>query len=471
MPASQQGTTIDTRIGKLELVNGYPSSDTAEKLYDEMDFQRATQAYLWAFPAVSCAAFPRGLADFFGAERNDITIWENFLDTKTFALTGNNSTIYAVSILDLAKDGPVVLDIPPGPTVGMIDDFWFRSISMIGRPGPDQGKGGRFLVLPPGYRREIPEPGYFIVESPMNDLNVLVRGLVQDGNVEGATAMLRKLRVYPYSQRANPKGNRFFNATGKAINLLEADGLDFWKALSAIINNNPVESRDRFFLAMLKPVGIEKGKPFEPDQRQRKILEDAAVRGRAMAAANTFEPRLAGALWYPGTHWTASVLLDPSQESKYYSEIDERLHWFFIATYMNPAMKLTEPGPGSGSVYIQTFKDSGSQWLDGTHNYRLHVPANPPAKDFWSITVCDNITRSMIQNTANKAALSSTDRLKVNADGSVDLYFGPNEPQGLAGNWVDTRPAKGFFVSFRSYTPTEAYFNKSWSLPDIEKVK
>lgn len=464
-----QAQDINTHIGKLSFENGYPSQETVTNLYDEMDFQRATQAYLWAFPAVSCSAFPIGLGKHFGADRNDITIWENFLDTKTLALTGNNTTIYAVSILNLAKDGPVVLDIPPGPTVGMVDDFWFRSITMIGTAGPDKGKGGKFLILPPDYKGEVPGDGYFVVKSPMNDLNFMLRGIVKNGDVAAASGLLKKLRVYPYSESDNPKPNRFFNATGQPINLLEAEGLDYWKVLSDVINNNPVEDRDRFFLAMLKSLGIEKGKPFAPDGRQKRILEEASVVGRAMASANSFEPRLAGANWYPGTHWTASVLLEPDQESKDYSQLDERLHWFFIATYMNPAMKLTKPGPGS--VYIQTFKDKDGQWLDSSQNYHLHIPTNPPADDFWSITVYDNHTRSMLKNAANKAAVSSADKLKTNADGSVDLYFGPKAPSGLESNWVDTRPSKGFFVWFRSYGPTAAFFDKSWSLPDIEKVR
>ena len=172
-----------------------------------------------------------------------------------------------------------------------------------------------------------------------------------------------------YSQRENPKPNRTFSGSGKAIDSLEPEGLEYWKRLSDVINNNPVHERDRFFMAMLKPLGIEKGKPFAPDARQKALLEEGARVGRAMAAVNTFEARLQSANWYPGTNWMASVLLDPAQESKNYSQLDERLHWFFIATYMNPHMALTEPGPGS--VYIQTFKDKGGQWLDGAKNYRL----------------------------------------------------------------------------------------------------
>jgi hypothetical protein len=220
---------------------------------------------------------------------------------------------------------------------------------------------------------------------------------------------------------------------------------------------------------MLKPLGLEKGKSFSPDARQQAILEEGARVGRAMAAANTFEARLEGANWYRGTNWMASVLLEPGQESENYSQLDERLHWFYIATYMNPHMAQTSPGPGS--VYIQTFKDKDGLWLDGARNYRLAVPPDAPADDFWSITLYDVETRSMIQNAANKSALTSRDELKLNRDGSVDLRFGPKAPQGAEANWVDTRPSGGFFLWFRSYSPTAAFFDKSWSLPDVERVK
>jgi hypothetical protein len=467
--STQSIQAMETRIGQLSFDNGRPSKDTATKLYDEMDFQRATQAYLWSFPAVSNQSFRVGFSRDLGAERNDIVVFDNFLDTKGLFLTGNTTTIYAAVLVDLAKDGPVVLDVPAGPTAGMVDDFWFRSVTEVGRTGPDAGKGGKFLLVPPGHEGAIPTEGYFVVPATMNDNNILVRGLVQGDDVAGAVAMMHKLRVYPYSQRENPKPNRYLSGSGKAVDSLEPDGIEYWKRLSDVINNNPVHERDRFFMAMLKPLGIEKGKPFSPDARQKAILEEGARVGRAMASANTFEARLQGANWYPGTNWMASVLLDPGQESESYSQLDERLHWFYIATYMNPHMAQTKPGPGS--VYIQTFKDKDGQWLDGAKNYRLRVPANAPAEDFWSITLYDVKNRSMIQNAANKSALTSRDKLSLNGDGSVDLRFGPEAPKGAEGNWVDTRPSKGFFLWFRSYSPTAAFFDKSWTLPDVEQVK
>jgi hypothetical protein len=458
-----------SRIGALESVNGYPSESAVAGLFDELDFQRAVQSYLWAFPAVSNQSMKTGMFRDLGATRNDIFVVDNFLDTKGRFLTGNTTTIYALTFIDLAKDGPVVIEVPAGPTAGMVNDFWFRCLTEIGRTGPDAGKGGKFLLLPPDHAGGVDAPGHFIVRASMSDLNVLIRGFVQGDDVAAAAGMMNTLRVYPYSQRESPQQNRHFACSGKAIDTLDPDGIDYWKRLSEVVNNNPVEERDRFFMAMLRPLGIEKGRAFSPDFRQQGILEEGARVGRAMAAANTFATRLPDANWYPGTQWMASILLDPSQEAEHHTQLDERLHWFFIATYMNPHMAQTKPGPGS--VYIQSFKDKAGNWFDSAKNYRLRVPANAPAQDFWSITVYDTKTRSMIQNAANKSALTSREALKLNDDGSLDLWFGPTPPQGLETNWVDTRPSEGFFIWFRAYSPTAAYFDKTWSLPDVERIE
>jgi len=186
------------------------------------------------------------------------------------------------------------------------------------------------------------------------------------------------------------------------------------------------------------------------------------------AVSNKGEKRFDTVNKWAGTNWGWAVILNADQETKYYSQLDERLHWFFGATYMTPAMARKEPGPGS--QYIQTFKDADGQWLDGAHTYRLRIPPNPPAKQFWSLTVYDNQTRSMLQNPSNDASLDSYAKLRKNGDGSVDVYFGPGAPDGYADNWVETVPGKGFFVWFRVYTPTRDFFNGSWALKDIERL-
>ena len=464
-----QAQTVDSRFGKLEFQNGYPTETTTKRLFDEMDFQRAVQAYLWAVPAVSFESFRQGMKRDLGVDYNDFAIWDNFVDPKGLLYTANNSTIYALSNVDLGRDGPIVIEIPPGATVGMIDDFWQRSATGVGNTGPDKGQGGKFLLLPPDYKGDIPAQGYHVVRATMSNNNFLIRGLIVNNDVKGAVDRLRQLRLYPWSERNSPKPNKFISASGKVVDTLFPGDFAFWERLHSFISNNPVHERDRFFMAMLKPLGIEKGKPFSPDARQRAILTEAAKVGYAMGKAMLYEggTRIAGANMWPGTHWEWAINFDPTQEAENYSQLDERLNWFYGATYMTPAMALKKAGPGS--QYVQTFKDKDGAWLDGANSYRLRVPVNAPAQDFWSLTVYDNETRSMLQNAKNDASVSSYGDLKKNADGSIDIVFAPSAPAGMEKNWIQTVPGKGFFVWFRAYHPTEPFFDKSWQLPDIVK--
>ncbi len=472
MQNSPRLSTLVTRIGDLQYENNYPSSETATKLYDEIDFQRACRAYLWGFPLVSAASVRRGLFKDIGATYNDFEMYPNYLDANGLWLTGNTTTIYSAAIIDLAKDGPVVVEIPAGPTAGMFGDYWFRTTG-VGALGPDKGQGGKFLLVPPGYKGDLPTEGYFITPSRMNDTTFFIRGMVVNGDVAGAVALLKRACIYPYSERDNPKANQFFDVSNKPINTLEPEGLAFWKLLSQVINNNPVEEHDRFFMAMLKPLGIEKDKPFAPDERQKKILEDGARIGRAMAQITSFSPRLANVFYYPGKNWTNTMNFNTQQasqqEAEYYSEFDERLNYFYMGTWPNEAMNL--PFPSKGQRYLESFKDKDGVWLDGGKNYRLRVPADVPAKQFWSVTVYDNLTRSLTQNSTNKSAITSYDEIKLNDDGSVDLYFGANAPAGLESNWVDASASKGWFAWFRFYEPTETFFSKTWQLPDFELEK
>ena len=204
-----QTTTVDTHIGPLKYESGFPTKETVERLYDEIDFQRACQAYMWSFPAVSFASVKAGMFRDLGATYNDIVLYQDFLDTKSIYLTGNSTTVYASSPIDLAKDGPVVVEVPAGPTAGMVADLWFITRG-VGRIGPDKGKGGKYLLVPPGYKGNLPAKGYYIVRFETMDANYFIRGIVIKGDVKGAADMIAKSRVYPYSERANPKPNQSF---------------------------------------------------------------------------------------------------------------------------------------------------------------------------------------------------------------------------------------------------------------------
>jgi hypothetical protein len=465
--------TTETRIGTLSFENGFPSEETARKLFDEMDYQRAVQAFLWAYPAVSFESIRIATKRDLGADLNDMIIADNYADPKGLWLTANDTTIYALTNVDLGKSGPIVVEIPPGAIVGIIDDFWQRSIADVGLPGPDGAKGGKFLLLPPGYTGDAPQSGYHVLQGTMNNYNVMVRGIVQSGDKDAAVQNVKRVKVYPLRESGSPKPNRFVSMSGVVMDTTPPKGMAFWECLSAFINNNPVQARDLFYMGMLKPLGIEKGKAFTPDPRQRAILEEAAQMGDAMGRVMLFEgpERFRQPEPFPGAKWHWVFQVNPVQQTEAYGQIDERLHYTYGAIYTTPALGVMKAGPGGN--YIQAFKDKDGNRLDGAKSYRLHVPADAPAEAFWSLTLYDSATRSMIQSPSNDAARSSLDTLKTNADGSIDLYFGPagSAPAGFEANWIETVPRKGFYPMMRFYSPKAGLFDGTWRLPDVEVMK
>ncbi|TRW45700.1 DUF1254 domain-containing protein [Georgenia yuyongxinii] len=457
------------RLGALQFELGFPTPETTQKLFDEMDFQRAVQAYLWAYPAVSFESIRVTSNEHLGIDLNDLGIADKFVDTRSVWLTANDTTIYAYVNMDVSR-GPIVIGIPPGAIVGLLDDFWQRSLSDVGLPGPDAGNGGKFLLLPPDYDGEVPSSGYYVLRATMHNHNLLIRGIIVDNDVADAVARVKKAKIYPWSERDNPQPNKFVSISGALMDTTPPGGMEFWQRLATVIDNNPVQEHDRFYMAMLKPLGIEKGQTFKPDARQTAILEDAARLGDAMARNVMYEgaQRQTGVRAFPGTQWDWVFYVKPRQETEYYSELDERLMYTYGAIYLSPALGVMKAGPGTN--YVQAFRDKNGDHFDGGKSYRLHVPANPPAAAFWSVTAYDSSTRSMLPNQTNDAAHSSYDKLEQNADGSFDMYFGPTAQPGQESNWVETVPGRGWYPMFRIYSPTEGMFDGTWALPDVQLI-
>jgi hypothetical protein len=307
----------------------------------------------------------------------------------------------------------------------------------------------------------------------MNNYNVMIRGIVQNNDKNAAVQNVKRVKVYPLSESSNPKPNKFVSMSGVVMETTPPQGMAYWERLSTFINNNPVQARDLFYMGMLKPLGIEKGTEFKPDPRQRAILEEAARMGDAMGRVMLFEgpERFRQPEPFPGSKWHWVFQVNPVQQTDTYGQIDERLHYTYGAIYTTPALGVMKAGPGGN--YVQAFKDKDGNRFDGGKSYRLRVPANAPAEQFWSLTLYDSETRSMIQNPTNDAARSSLDTLKTNTDGSIDLYFGPagSAPAGLEANWIETLPGKGFYPMFRFYYPMAGLFDGTWKLPDVELMK
>jgi hypothetical protein len=361
-----------------------------------------------------------------------------------------------------------VIDLPPGAIAGSINDFWQRAITDLGFTGPDQGKGGKYVFVGPGQEAPVAKEA-FVMRSPTFGIVLFYRAL--DPDPTKAAAISSGVRVYPWAERANPSPTRFLTPDPDKITkfLTPPRGMQYWERLWAVIQREPLEDRDRFFMAMLKPLGIEKGKPFQPDERQRKILTEGAYVGEAMAKANTFDMRFPDIRYRPDANWQYFLILDPMQDLASYSELDERAAYFYAALFVTAGMRST--AVGVGQAYLGTFRDKDAHAFDGAKTYRLHVPPNPPAKQFWSVTLYDTDTRALIQSKEQRSDRSSRDDMVKNADGSVDVYFGPTAPKGFEQNWIPTVPGRAWFAGFRFYGPLQPYFDKSWPLTDIQIVE
>jgi hypothetical protein len=309
---------------------------------------------------------------------------------------------------------------------------------------------------------------YKTFQSPTNGILLGIRLMPEDRDER--MAMLDKVAVYPYAESANPKPRGYITPEGKPWMAAAPQGMAYWELLADTINREPVAERDRFFMAMLKPLGIEKGKPFKPDERQTRLLTEAALIGEAMAKANDFfNPRLEDSHYVDGSNWEFATVSPPDQRREYYEELDGRAAWFYEAVTNDLAMHGQKTG--KGQVYMAAYKDKDGDWLDGGTNYVLHVPADAPAETFWSVTAYEVSTRTLINNKYEIADRSSRMDLAMNADGSVDIYIGPDKPEGIkARNWIPTEPGRAWFPYFRLYSPKQAFLDRTWILPDIEKA-
>lgn len=459
---------VQTPFGEVQLAQGLPANAAeVQKLFDQLDFQHATQAYLWGLPIVAFAEWQAVHEKTFGATSHDLVLYSSYAD-KLGILTANATTPYLMGFYDLSRTGPMVIDLPPGPIAGGLADFWQREMGAMGEMGPDHGKGGKYVVVAPGASAPADAKGYRVL--PATTMNFFFGLRALDPDPAKAMALVKAVKVYPYSERANPPATRLVSPEGKKWAGWQPRGLDYWKRLHAVLNEEPVAERDRFYMAMLANLGVEKGKAFAPDARQAKLLLEGATAGEMMAQVNSFAKRFAGTRHWSDRNWKYILdLTDSSQRTENYEELMERSAYFYEAvTFSNAMISKT---PGVGQAYLGGYTDAQGHWLDGGKNYTLHVSPNPPAKLFWSVTVYDSQSRALIDNPQQRGDRSSRDKLKVNADGSVDLYYGPKPPASGEDNWVQTIPGRPWFAYLRLYGPLEAYFDKSWKLPDIEQVK
>jgi hypothetical protein len=433
--------------------------------------RRAVEAVIWGMPAVNYDLMYQAMARNSTGTFNQIAFWSRLPDWKIQTLTPNPDAIYLTPFINTAEVGPVVLEIPPadeGSITGTVMDVWQCALEDVGPAGVDQGQGGRYLILPPGHKDKVPA-GYLPMPSDTYEGYALLRSIPKSGSeaeIARAVAYGKRIKLYPLSQATNPPITAFVDVVDIVYDSTIPYDLRFFQSLDRIVQAEPWLERDKAMIDQLKSIGIEKGKPFNPDRKTQELLNDAAREAHAWLVAR-YEASLSP--YYDGGHWAR-----PGSR-----ELFEGQGTFFAKPGVYPVdirgvtfsyAYFTPKHVGTGSSYLLTIADQDGRLLDGGATYRLTVPANAPVKQYWSATVYDRATHAPIRKARWPSRSSQTPGLQKNPDGSVDVYFGPKAPAGKESNWVPTSADGGFEVLFRFYGPEKPLFEKTWRLPDIEKV-
>jgi hypothetical protein len=457
---------VETRLGTLRFDSGVPDQATTDKLYDNLDFQRAVQGYLLALPPVNQLANRTAILSK-GPANKTVPIWEQLVDSRTVELTANDNTVYSWFWVDL-HDGPLVLEVPP-KVLGLIDDMWYHFVINLGFTGPDKGHGGKYLLLPPDYEGEVPQ-GYHVVRCSTYSVWPVWRSFLVDGDPKPGVELVKKFtKIYPLSQAGKkPPELEFVDMSGKPFNMVGPSNYQFWEMLNQVVQEEPTDTVDPTTLGLWASIGIQKGKPFVPDARMKKILTEAAAVGDATARTIAYRMRDRAGYYFKNSNWRLPFFGGYEFEwQPGVANLDAAAFFFFLATGVTPAMDTKIVG--EGSIYPWSALDANNHPLDGGKNYKLRLPPNIPAKRFWSVIVYSTQTRSMLQTDDRFPSVSSQNKdLLVNADGSVDVYFGPKAPPGREPNWVQTSPGQTWFTILRLYGPLEPWFNKTWQPGEIE---
>lgn len=470
---------VETSIGTLKFFDGAPLPETAEMVYDNLDRMRGIDVFLKCMPAASVRQLMLGPKSIGVDSYNKVVIVEQLMDSKPLFLTANTSTLYATPSINLKENGPMVLEIPAG-MLGAFNDAWFRYMEDVGPFGPDKGAGGKFLVLPPDYEDDIPE-GYYMVKSKTYRVWVFMRGSIANGLEAAVKNIKENLKVYPLSMKDDPPAMEFINGSGKSFNTIHDNDINFYYHVNDVIQEEPLDMIDTETRGLLASIGIEKGKEFNPDERMIQILTDAVAIANATARSIVWYPRVSGSVdnmagieVYPGKNsawimgWVDKNVFFNGKDGHTMNS-DARVMFHYPYTAVTPAMAVTIPGKGSD--YAIAYVDAKKLPFNGSKTYKLHLPPNPPAKDFWAVTLYDSQTRSLLQTDQPYPTVGSqTDGIRMNEDGSFDVYFSPEAPEGYENNWLQTIPGKSWFVALRFYGPLDPWIDKTWRPSEITMV-
>ena len=458
-------------LGDLDFFDGFPKDTTVEKSYKFLDVMHAVLLFELGMPTSSMYAMLHGHRQIGVKPNYSIGVTEQLMDARSLWLTPNTTTPYIHAEIDV-RNGPVVIEVG-SPVIGILDDAWFRYVGDIGLGGPDKGKGGKYLVVGHDYDGAIPQ-GYFVLKTNTYRHWLLIRAAGKPGDpVEKTLNNFKKgFKLYPLAQAENPPENEYVNLSGKKYNTIHATNAEIYDELNSAIQYEPANSGNPEMLGLARSIGISKGHPFEPDERMKNILDEAAKIGNAAFRSVMYKPRNKAAYFYSDRKWFSPLAAGSHEflDENGARSLDDMVGFHFYATGVTPFM--VQPQVGAGSVYEVGTMDNQGNPLDGGKTYSVTLPGPVPAKDFWSFMAYDNHTRSILETDQRSGGIDSLRKgMKVDKDGSVVIYFGPEAPVGLENNWVQTVSGKGFNVLLRLYGPLQPWFDRSWKPSDFIPVK
>ena len=498
---------METRIGTLEFPNGQPSRETLEKVYDNLDFIHAFRAFSDTLQGVSIHAVRKGIASV-GAKDNEVIVFSELMDASSLFLTANADTLYIIGSLALSN-GPMVIEVPP-QVLGTVQDAWFRWVIDMGMPGPDRGEGGKYLIVPPGYEGTLPQGQFNIAHSRTLHGVWFARAFLENGNdPKPVVARIKQFtKVYPYNPggagtpiaeflagkaRLGPikpaPATVFHEGSNKAMNTLPPNDWTYFEMLNEVVQEEPATALDPELMGPIAAIGIVKGKPFAPDERMKKILTEALQVANATSRSLFLNPRDRSWYYYGDGNWQNMLFVTGYEfetpipmitregvkpfPASGYRQLDAREAFFYGVTGITPAMAMRLPG--IGSQYVWAMLDSKGNYFDGAKTYKVVLPRDIPAAKFWSFTLYDTMTRSMLDTPQRFPRVGSQSypfpAAEQDADGSTTVYFAPRQPDGVKrGNWIQTMPGKGFFPMLRLYSPLEPFFSKQWRPGEVELV-
>ncbi len=507
-PSLTTPSTVETRVGTLEFKDGTPSKETLERVYDHLDFTYAFRAFVDTLQGVSMQAIRQGFHDV-GINDNEVVVWSDLLGAETLMLTANADTVYVMAFLDLT-DGPVVLEIPPN-LLGAIDDHWSRWVTDTGLPGPDRGQGGKYLIVPPDYDGVLPKDGFYVAHARTRFVWWFGRMFLENKRdpKPPAEAIRASTKIYPYEPGGvgtpiaeflagqarlapikPPPPTVVHEASGKVMNTIPPNDWSYYELLNGVVQEEPATSLDPELMGPIAALGIVKGKLFKPDVRMKRILTEALAVANATARSLLMNARDESWFYYPGSAWLNPLFVTGYEfetpipqitrdgakpfPATGYRQLDARTSFFYSYIGITPAMamRLTR----IGSQYLVATLDAGKNYFDGGKTYKVTLPNGIPEANFWSFTVYDTMTRSMLDTPQRYPRAGSqsypSPAAESNADGSTTIWFAPEQPDGVArGNWIQTVPGKGWWTILRLYSPLEPFFDKSWRPSEIQPVR